>query len=280
MRLPESVYADILRYELAQAGAPDPPAEPAEPARAERRREPRRSLGASVKVTRYGSPDRTPRYVGLHDLSPTGVGLVLRDSVVAPGERLVVHPRRGPAEVLSVLCTVRSVRVSRDGQFRVGAEFTSLGEAAAAAGVTAVRSSVGGAIRSGEGAPRTAGPRATAGRRDLGAGLDARAHERLRLSGRGTMYVCREDGGADPVEPVHVADLSDCGVGILRGAALAVGDQFVVRVPRVDEPPLTRLCAVTRVAAAGDGYRIGARFIPFSSRRGSRWLARLWNWVA
>jgi len=69
-------------------------------------------------------------------------------------------------------------------------------------------------------------------------------------------------------------------VRVGRAGALAIGDQFVIRVPLPDESPVTRLCSVTRVVRTADRWDIGAKFIPFSRRRGRGWLARLADWIA
>ena len=284
MRLPETVLLDIVRSLEGGPGMTFAGATPDVPG-AERRGESRRRLDARIAYTRYGAIHRAPRPVTLEDVSARGVGLVLAEALVAPGEQIVVHaPRRG-GRTLDVLCTVRAARVLRDGRFRVGAEFTAAGEPAGTDHAASVASVVGGSVRVGDAAPHR-DRRAetlwgtTASRRDLDAAARERRDERVPLQGRGVMVVYRDDGTEAPEEGVYVGDLSAGGVRISRPEPLDVGDQFVIRVPRVDEKPLTRLCAVTRAEASGDRFVIGARFIPFESRRGRGWLARVFDWVA
>jgi hypothetical protein len=290
MRLPEKVFFEIVRSLGSGSGSASRGAAPAgEGARggfgADRRADSRRRLDAMAAYSAYGSIHRTELPVTLDDLSTRGVGLVLRDSVVAPGEQIVLHASRGEAETLDVLCTVRSAKVLRDGRFRVGAEFSAAAEPAATDHAHAVVSAVGGSIRVGDSPsyrPRRAQALwgSTASRRDFNAKARERRDERVILQGRGVMCVYRSDGTSMPEERVLVWDLSAGGVGISRPEPLVVGEQFVIRVPRVDEKPVTRLCAVTRAVAAGDRFTIGARFIPFGSRRGRGWLARVFDWVA
>jgi hypothetical protein len=175
------------------------------------------------------------------------------------------------------------MRVLRDGRFRAGAEFSAANEPAATDHVASVRSTVGGSIRVGDAAPKRADCRSlwghTVTRRDLDDTDRERRDERVPMGGRAMMYVCRPDGTAAPEEGVYVGDLSAGGVGIARCQPLEVAEQFMIRVPRVDERPVTRLCAVARVQARDDRFVIGARFIPFGERRGRGWLARLCDWV-
>ena len=289
MRLPETVFLDIIRSLGSGSGPASQgvaPAAEGEGHRADRRTDFRRRLDATAAYSAYGAIHRTERPVTLDDLSTRGVGLVLRGAVVAPGEQIVFHAPRGEAGTLDVLCTVRGAKVLRDGRVRVGAEFSAAAEPAATDHARCVVSAVGGSIRVGDDAPAPRARRAealwgsTASRRDLSAEARERLDERVILQGRGVMCVHRADGTAMREERVLVWDLSAGGVGISRPGPLAVGDQFVIRVPRVDEKPVTRLCEVTRAVAAGDRFNIGARFIPFQSRRGRGWLARVFDWVA
>jgi len=284
MRLPNPVLVDIVQGLGREAGATaHTPVDGGAAPGPERRGERRRRLESELAVTRYGAIHRSARPLQLFDLSPRGVGLVLRDFAVAPGEQIVVHVPRATGATLDVLCTVRSVRVLRDGRFRAGAEFSTADEPTATDHVASVRSTVGGSIRVGDAAPKRVDCRAlwgnTANRRDLDAAGRERRDERVPLGGRAMMYVCHPDGTAAPEEGVYVGDLSAGGVGIGRGNPLEVGEQFMIRVPRVDERPVSRLCAVTRAQASGDRFTIGARFIPFTNRRGRGWLARVCDWV-
>jgi len=79
---------------------------------------------------------------------------------------------------------------------------------------------------------------------------------------------------------VQLRDYSESGVAVLRNEPLKVGEQFVVRIPREGDPPLTRLCRVVNVAVAADRHRIGAEFIPFPGPRGRSLFARLREWIS
>jgi hypothetical protein len=291
MRLPDTILDDILQCLEGDTGAAalgatlsaGAGAETGGPG-AERRGASRTPAGGSVWYSRYGTIHPDTRPVAARDLSASGIGLVLREAVVAPGEKIVVHVPRGGGATLDLLCTVRASRVLRDGRMRVGAEFSEARAQGAADHAAAVCSAVGGSIRVGDAdARRDARPEAlwgsAASRRDLDAGARERREERVPLRGRGRMYVCLPDGTDAPEEGVYVADLSPGGVGIGRSEPLDVGEQFVIRVPRVDEAPVTRLCVVTRAEPAGDRFVIGARFIPSGRRRGRGWVARLFDWV-
>ena len=288
MRLPETVFLDIIRSLGSGSGPASQgvaPAAEGEGHRADRRTDFRRRLDATAAYSAYGAIHRTERPVTLDDLSTRGVGLVLRGAVVAPGEQIVFHAPRGEAGTLDVLCTVRGAKVLRDGRVRVGAEFSAAAEPTATDHAKCVVSAVCGSIRVGDAPPHR--PRraealwgTTASRRDLDAKARERRDERVLLQGAGVMCACRADGTATPEERVLVWDLSAGGVGISRREPLVVGEHFVIRVPRVDEKPVTRLCEVTRAVAAGDRFNIGARFIPFQRRRGRGWLARVFDWVA
>jgi len=95
MRLPDDIFDEIVLH--AGSGYGPGAARPADQAD-ERRREPRLCLEAAVAFTRYGSLASATRTAGLRDLSPGGVGLLLRDELVAPGELFVVHAPRGEEE--------------------------------------------------------------------------------------------------------------------------------------------------------------------------------------
>ncbi|HZN66058.1 MAG TPA: PilZ domain-containing protein [Tepidisphaeraceae bacterium] len=268
MRLPDSLFTQIVAALNPQPNGPDPETPAAGGAAPPwKRRAVRRRVNRQVWYVRDGAPDGQPQVGAVVDISKVGLGILL-DGVAAPGERLIVHlpciPRRQPggadvaegAQPYTVLCTVRSCRVRTDGLFRVGAEFTDAGEVE---GPPLVCTVDGLAALSGED-PEALGRRA----------------ERHEADGRATMYLYRR-GKSAPLERVAVADYSDTGVAIFRGEPLEVGAEFVIRVPRADETPITRLCRVANVACTDGRYRIGAEFIPFR-RRGL--LDRLRDWAA
>jgi len=282
MRLPDSVYNQVLRgLGLTDHGisnwAIDSGAS-AESTADSKRRSFRRRIDAPIQFLRHGALNAKPHTCTLADLSRDGV-CVLMDAVVAPGDRFVVYLPRfagdGKVEPLAVLCTARSSRLKADGKFRTGAEFTDAqqaGDERAARATSAERLAkqpdVGHVwVR-------------TAGRLDTDPDANARRTERNEAYGRAMMYVYRDDGRHGPMEQVYLRDYSESGVGILRADPMALGEQFVVRVPRGDDKPITRLCRVVNVAVVGGGHRIGAEFIEFPGPYGRSLLARLTSWIA
>jgi hypothetical protein len=276
MRLSEYAFNRVLAA-LHPERQPQGPggAAPADGARrAWNRRATRLAVNQPVWHLRLGAPDAKPQPGILLDFSKVGAGLLL-DAVAAPGERLVVYLPCGAdpeaegdgAEggagqqegVLAVLCTVRDCRVRADGRFRVGTEFLDPAEAEAE-GPAVVLSAEGLA--------------------DGAANLDpeamARRSERREADGRAAMYLYRR-GRQAPLEHVPVADYSEHGVAIFRGEPLAVGAEFVIRLPREGAAPITRLCRVVNAAPSDGRYRIGAEFIPF---RGHGLLSRLRDLIA
>lgn len=298
MRLPESVYNDILgglglqNYGISDclqnAGGPSAAAAVAELSGHCQRRSRRRRLDVPVQFTPHGALNARSQTCILLDLSRDGV-CVLFDAVVAPGDRFVIYlPRAADevtasraaasdtpleAETLSVLCTVRSSRLKTGGKFRTGAEFTE-----------AQRGDDERLLRAADGVTRRTGADSVLDRTALSHGpetdANSRRNDRQEAFGRTTMYVYRDDGNHGPMEHVHVRDYSEAGVGILSGRAMAIGEQFVVRVPRQGDKPITRLCRVTNVAVSAGRHRIGAEFIPFPGPRGRTLLSRLASWIA
>jgi hypothetical protein len=284
MRLPDSVYNQVLRgLGLADHGisnwAVDAGAS-ADHAEQSKRRSFRRRIDAPVQFLRHGALNAKPQTCTLADLSRDGV-CVLMDAVVAPGDRFVVYlPRAaddGRAEPLPVLCTARSSRLKADGKFRTGAEFTDTQQAGDERANKAM---------SVERLAKQQQPNVgnvwvrTAGRLDTDPDANARRTERNEAFGRAMMYLYRDDGRHGPMEQVYLRDYSESGVGILRAEPLSLGEQFVVRVPRGDDKPITRLCRVVNVAVVGGGHRIGAEFIAFPGPYGRSLLARLTGWIA
>jgi hypothetical protein len=292
MRLPETVYNEVLRglglqdhgistclheqTEAAAADAANPTAVAVHPDDCKRRSR-RRRLNAPVQFLRHGTMNARPQVCTLLDASRDGV-CVMMDSVVAPGDRFVLYlPRTSEAgarlEPLALLCTARSSRLKQGGKFRTGAEFTDANE----------DSEVGAKAVSAERLAQTAAVNhvfvRTAGRLDTEPDANARRTDRTESFGRATMYLFGDDGSRGPLEHVETRDYSDTGVGILRVEPLAVGDQFVIQVPRADDRPITRLCKVVNVALAAGRYRIGAQFIPFPGPRGRTFLSKVASWI-
>jgi hypothetical protein len=282
MRLPESIYKQVLLgLGLDDAGLLD--RHDGGPARAAdgscNRRSYRRRLNMPVHFVRHGAISTTPQTCTLVDLSRDGVG-VLMDAVAAPGDRFVLYlPRAGddgaPGEVLAILCTARSSRLKNGGKFRAGAEFTDPTEHGAEQ-TRFARAADGLESRPGRDAVWVR----TAGRPELDPDGKARRDDRREVAGTATIYLYRDDGNHGPVEHVEARDYSERGVGVLRDKPLEIGEEFVVRMPRADETPITRLCRVANVALAGGRYRIGAEFIPFPGPNGRGFFARLREWIA
>jgi hypothetical protein len=282
MRLPESVYKQVLAgLGLDDTGLLD--RNGGGPTRAAdgscNRRSYRRRLNTPVHFVRHGAVSTTPQTCTLVDLSRDGVG-ILMDAVVAPGDRFVLYlPRTGEdgatGEVLALLCTARSSRLKTGGKFRAGAEFTDPMDDGADQTPFA-RATDGLKSRPGRNAVWVR----TAGRPELEPDGKARRDDRRDVAGTATMYLYRDDGNHGPVEHVQARDYSERGVGILRDKPLEIGEEFVVRMPRADEPPITRLCRVANVALAGGRHRIGAEFIPFPGPNGRGFFARLREWIA
>ena len=283
MKLPDTVYNQVLRglgindrgisNWAVDAAAAEAPAEC-------KRRSFRRRIEATVHFVRHGALNARPQTCVLADLSRDGV-CVLMDSVVAPGDKFVVYlPRAlddesGNCEPLAVLCTARSSRLKAGGKFRTGAEFTDArdddnGEAQLSVGADGLKQ---------RGPTGNVWVR-TAGRLDTEPDANARRSDRHETYGRATMHVYRDDGRHGPVEEVSLRDYSESGVGILRGEPMEPGEQFVIRVPRGEDAPITRLCRVVNTAVAGGGHRIGAEFIPFPGPNGRSLLSRLARWIA
>lgn len=295
MRLPDSVYNEVLRglglqtagiaggMSACAAGEADPYTAPS-PAEAPaecKRRSRRRRLNRPVQFLRHGAVNAKPQTCTLLDVSRDGL-CVLMDAVVAPGDRFVLYLPRvdddcSTAEPLAILCTARSSRLKAGGQFRTGAEFTDAREAADGGPTPAVTAER--LVRPKE-AVRDVNPwiRA-AGRPDAEPDANARRADRQEADGRAMIYLYRDDGRHGPMEQVALRDYSEKGVGIVRGEPLEIGEQFVVRVPRLNDKPITRLCRVVNVALAGGRHRIGAEFIPFPGPNGRTLMSRIASWI-
>jgi hypothetical protein len=281
MRLPDSVYNQVLRgLGLTDHGISSWSVDAsagADAAAQSKRRSFRRRIDAPVHFVRHGALNARPQTCVLADLSRDGV-CVMMDAVVAPGDRFVVYLPRvaddGRVEPLALLCTARSSRLKADGKFRTGAEFTDNQQGGDDRETRAVS-----VDRLAQRPDENVWVR-TAGRLDSEPDANARRTERNEAFGRATMYVYRDDGRHGPMEQVYLRDYSESGVGILRADPLHLGEQFVVRVPRGDDKPITRLCRVVNVAVVGGGHRIGAEFIAFPGPNGRTLLSRLTSWIA
>ena len=302
MRLPDTVYHDVLRGLGVQSAGitggisacataeadpytcPSAAAAVAPPVDCKRRSR-RRRLNQPVPFLRHGAVNAKPQTCTLLDVSRDGV-CVLMDSVVAPGDRFVLYlPRVGDdsatAEPLAILCTARSSRLKAGGQFRTGAEFTDAREAADAGATIAVTADRLAAQQKDAASARDMNPWIrTAGRLDAEPDANARRADRQEADGRAMIYLYRDDGQHGPMEQVALRDYSEKGVGIVRNEPLEVGEQFVVRVPRLNDKPITRLCRVVNVALAGGRHRIGAEFIPFPGPKGRTFMSRIASWIA
>ena len=281
MRLPQAVYDQVLEgLGLDPRGLldrRDPGAQGVEPEQCQRRSF-RRRLSAPAHYFRHGAADPRPVDCTLVDLSRDGV-CVMTAAVVAPGEKFVLHlPRAGEdggaASVIALLCTARSSRLKSDGRFRTGAEFTDPAEAGDGPSPFA-QAADGLATR-----PNGDAAWARTGGRPALRELATRRSDRHEAAGVASMYLYRDDGNHGEPENVQLRDYSEGGVAVLRHEPLKVGDQFVVRVPRGDDKPITRLCRVANVAVAGGRYRIGAEFIPFPGPSGRGFFSRLKEWIA
>jgi hypothetical protein len=276
MRLPDSLFNRIVSALHTEepagpgtgstTGSPAPPEAiaaahdtPEADGRGGNRRAFRRRVNHPVRYVRQGAPAAVPEPATLLDVSAVGV-CILCDRVAGPGEHLLIHlpctPESGiaraagaaapqPVQTMVLPCAVRSCRVRANGMFRVGAEF--------------------------------ADPAGDGGGAGAGAADALRRGERLPPAGRATMYLYHRDGRHAPLERVAVRDYSEHGVAILRGEPLEVGTELVIRLPREEDKPITRLCRVVNVAPSDGRYRIGGEFIRFTGRS---WLRRLWDWIA
>jgi len=289
MRLPEAVYNQVLRglgiENNGISGYAHAEDDGTRAAAGEcKRRSRRRRLEFPVRFLRHGALNAKPQGCTLVDVSRDGV-CVLMDTVVAPGDQFVLYLPRGADEgagagtndskPLPILCTVRSSRLKQNGKFRTGAEFADAQEGEAEKQLL---------VASADGLSRRTSAASvwarTTDRTDGQPGAAVRRSDRQSSFVRAMMYVYKDDGKHGPMEQVELRDYSETGVGILRARPMAVGEQFVVRVPRQDEPPITRLCKVVNVALAGGRHRIGAQFIPFPGPNGRTFMSKLTNWIA
>lgn len=244
MRLSDDLFSQICAALDVQAGGGLAGAGPADnqgEETAARRRERRWQVDVEVPCA-SGSPAKPApsEHLRLIDISPAGASALSRRQW-APGDRVVLYLPLGPSEALPLTCEVRSSRIKLDGTFRVGLQFEDAPDASAERAL-------------GEMFQTSQSP--TQGR-------SARRSERNEAQGRATIYTYDEFGGAGPIEQVPARDYSAHGVCIIRNEPFDVGQRFMVRLPVLDDKPITRLCRVTNVVRDGPRYRVGAEFIPF-----------------
>ena len=61
---------------------------------------------------------------------------------------------------------------------------------------------------------------------------------------------------------VWLRDLSRGGMGVMHTRAMALGEQFLIRLPLIDGDPMPLLCEVVYCqGATGDMFSIGCRFV-------------------
>jgi hypothetical protein len=66
----------------------------------------------------------------------------------------------------------------------------------------------------------------------------------------------------DRTVTVWLRDLSRGGMGVMHTRAMALGEQFLIRLPLIDGDPMPLLCEVVYCrGATGDMFSIGCRFV-------------------
>jgi hypothetical protein len=94
----------------------------------------------------------------------------------------------------------------------------------------------------------------------------ARAWDDRRSMGRIPMQKCMaiipfKTGATGETINVWVRDISAGGIGLVYAHRMEAGDEFVIRLPRVDGSELAMLCTVTHCASlAPELFTIGASF--------------------
>lgn len=277
MRLPDQAFARIRQHlncaetpvdERAATGDAAPPAD--RPGR----REPRWRVDVAVPCARYATVTHALRNVRLRDISAVGV-CVLSELQLNTGERFILYLPDGDGRHVALVCTTQTCRISSDGMFRIGANFTDPGDAALrrrgkTRSATAMTAEGGAELWtrvSSDPDPLVANA--------VGAGgAAARRSERTPARGQATIYTYHDDDRRGPFEQVEVRDVSPGGLAILRAEPMEVGDRFVVHITPVgtpgaggrvavtaDDSQPTRLARVVNVTLTDNKYRIGAEFI-------------------
>ena len=258
MRLPETMLRQILNA-LGLAGTPDGVPDDIDVNGGRRRRQ-RHRVDAEVTIRRHGVRGSPLRVATLREIS--GIGLcVLSPDLLAAGDRFVVYlPVVGTAghveRYTPLLCTAKSCRVSSDGRYRVGGEFTDPSET----GLEQLPFLPEGYKPGLERWTRTpASPWADPDH-------TPRRADRAPARGEAVIHPCAADGGPGAAECVEVRDVSAAGVAILRAEPLEVGDFFLIRMSDgegdgANGKPVTHVCRVTNVGPADGRYRIGAEYV-------------------
>lgn len=94
-----------------------------DPANLGKRQTVRYRVSQKIQIRPYGVTHATPRMVQLTDISVGGI-CVMDQMNLSAGDRFVAHLPRSNGQYEAVLCTVRQSRLSLEGGFRVGAEFS------------------------------------------------------------------------------------------------------------------------------------------------------------
>lgn len=264
MRLPDTMFRQILNA-LGLPGAPDAGAYAPDDVdlNGGRRRRQRHRVDAEVTVRRHGVRGSPLRVATLREFSAIGL-CVLSPDLLAAGDRFVAYlPAVGTAGQVEryapLLCTAKSCRVSADGRYRVGAEFTDPAET----GLEQLPFLPEGYKPGLERWTRTpASPWADPD-------PAPRRADRATVGGEAVIHPCGPDDGPGPAERVDVRDVSPAGVAILRADPLEVGACFVLRLAAegngnaegAGAKVVTHVCRVTNVGPADGRYRIGAEFV-------------------
>jgi hypothetical protein len=103
------------------------------------------------------------------------------------------------------------------------------------------------------------GPNPTTGHRSK----ESRRARRVRHKAELAIVPCSKDGPAGAAITVQTEDLSLRGVRMLHREAMAVGEEFLLLLPRKrHHEPLPILCTVAHCTSLGEGrFAIGAEFI-------------------
>lgn len=200
------------------------------------------------------------KWVNLIDVSPDGASLLSRTQL-APGEHFVLALPGEDEHHLATVCVVQHSRVKLDGTFRIGARFCEPHDAGAErvqAAITAMREM--GLYVNDPFRPLVAGAAPAANPRR---GASQRRSERRQAEGRAVIHTYDEIGEPGLIEEVPALDFSETGVCIFRREPMKVGEQFMARIPVLNDRPIISLCRVSNCAPAEGGarFRIGAEFV-------------------
>lgn len=87
---------------------------------------------------------------------------------------------------------------------------------------------------------------------------DGRRAPRIDRTGKARIQI----DGAGPILTVSVRNYSPRGIGLIHTSKLTVGQQFVLILPRNDQPAMRILCTIAHVQplSGGEVFAIGAEF--------------------